>query len=70
VSIIFKAAVGDRLIAASHCVRVALPKRNFSKVVPLGAVDVEGLAAAVPERYQALIASPPAWGCARRSASA
>ena len=58
------------MIAASHCVRVALPKRNFSKVVPLGAVDVEGLAAAVPERYQALIASPPAWGCARRSASA
>jgi integrase len=55
VSTIFKAAVGDRLIAASPCVRVALPKRTSSKVVPLGVVDVEGLAAAVPERYRALI---------------
>jgi integrase len=55
VSTIFKAAVGDRLIAASPCVRVALPKRASSKVVPLRVVDVEGLAAAVPERYRALI---------------
>ncbi|MGO9656958.1 MAG: tyrosine-type recombinase/integrase [Acidimicrobiales bacterium] len=55
VSTIFKAAVGDRFIAASPCVRVALPKRASSKVVPLGVVDVEGLAAAVPERYRALI---------------
>ncbi len=47
--------MGDRLIAASPCVRVALPKRASSKVVPLGVVDVEGLAAAVPERYRALI---------------
>lgn len=42
VSTIFKAAVGDRLIAASPCVRVALPKRTSSKVVPLGVVDVPG----------------------------
>jgi integrase len=55
VSSIFKAAVGVRLIAASPCVRVALPKRTSAKVVPLGVVDVEGLAAAVPERYRALI---------------
>jgi hypothetical protein len=30
VSTIFKAAVGDRLIAASPCVRVALPNRDYS----------------------------------------
>jgi hypothetical protein len=34
VSTIFKAAVGDRLIAASPCVRIALPKRTSAKVVP------------------------------------
>ena len=39
-------------MAASPCVRVALPKRASSKVMPLGAVDVEGLTAAVPERYR------------------
>ena len=55
VSTIFKAAVGDRLIAASPCVRIALPKRTSSKVVPLSAGDVEALAGAVPERYRALI---------------
>ena len=40
------------MMAASPCVRVALPKRASSKVMPLGAVDVEGLTAAVPERYR------------------
>jgi len=55
VSTIFKAAAGDRLIAASPCARIALPKRTASKVVPLSAGDVEALAAAVPDRYRALI---------------
>ena len=55
VSTIFKAAVGDRLIAASPCIRIALPKRTASKVVPLSVGDVEALAAAVPDRYRALI---------------
>ncbi len=55
VSTIFKAAVGDRLIAASPCVRIALPKRTATRVVPLSVGDVEALAAAVPERYRALI---------------
>jgi len=45
------------LIAASPCVRVALPKRASSKVVPLGVVDVEGLAAAVPTLVTAICAN-------------
>ena len=55
VSTIFKAAVGDRLIAASPCIRVALPKRAAAEVVPLSVSEVESLAAAVPDRYKALI---------------
>jgi integrase len=55
VSTIFKAAVGDRLIAASPCVRIALPKRADTEVVPLGVSEVEALAEAVPDRYRALI---------------
>jgi len=55
VSTIFKAAVGDRLIASSPCVRVALPKRNDAEVFPLSVREVEALVAAVPDRYRALI---------------
>lgn len=55
VSTIFKAAVGDRLIAASPCIRIALPKRADTEVVPLGVAEVEALAEAVPDRYRALI---------------
>jgi integrase len=55
VSTIFKAAVGDRLIAASPCIRIALPKRADTEVVPLGVSEVESLAATVPDRFRALI---------------
>lgn len=55
VSTIFKAAVGDRLIAASPCVKIALPKRNDAEVVPLSVSELEELVAAVPDRYRALI---------------
>ncbi len=55
VSTIFKAAVGDRLIPASPCVGITLPKRNHAEVVPLNVSEVEAMAAAVPERYRALI---------------
>jgi integrase len=55
VSTIFKAAVGDRLIAASPCIRIALPKRADTEVVPLGVSEVESLVASVPDRYCALI---------------
>ena len=55
VATIFKAAVGDRLIAASPCERIALPKRAPNEVVPLEIGAVERLAAAVNERFRALI---------------
>lgn len=55
VSSIFKAAVGDRLIAASPCINITLPKRNDAEVVPLTVSEVEAMAEAVPDRYRALI---------------
>ncbi len=55
VATVFKAAVDDRLIAASPCVRIALPKRPYAEVVPLSVAEVEAMAAAVPDRYRALI---------------
>lgn len=55
VSTIFKAAVGDRLIASSPCISITLPKRNEAEVVPLTVGEVEAMAAAVPDRYRALI---------------
>lgn len=54
-STIFKAAVADRVIAVSPCIRIALPKRISEGIVPLRVSEVEALAAAVPERYKALI---------------
>ncbi len=55
VATIFKAAVGDRLIAASPCERIALPKRPPNEVVPLEIDAVERLVTAMPERYRALM---------------
>ena len=55
VATIFKSAVGDRLIPLSPCVNVKLPKKDAAELVPLRVEEVERLAAAVPERYQALI---------------
>jgi integrase len=55
VATIFKAAVADRLIASSPCIRIALPKRADTEVIPLSVSDVAALAHAVPERYHALI---------------
>ena len=55
VATIFKAAVGDRLLAASPCVRINLPKHQRGEVAPLAVEAVEALAAAMPPRYRALI---------------
>ena len=55
VSTLFKAAVGDRLIAASPCIGITLPKRYDAEVVPLTVTEVEAMAAAVPDRYRALV---------------
>jgi integrase len=55
VATIFKAAVGDRLIAVSPCDRIALPKRPRLEIVPLEVDAVERLVVAMPERYRALV---------------
>jgi len=55
VSTIFKSAVGDRLIPASPCTGIKLPKAERGEIVPLEIAAVEALADAVPERYRALI---------------
>ena len=55
VSTIFKSAVGDRIIASSPCIRIALPKKADTEIVPLSVSEVYALADAVPDRYRALI---------------
>jgi integrase len=55
VSTIFKSAVADRVIAPSPCIRITLPKRVDTEIVPLNVTEVQALAAAVPDRYRALI---------------
>ncbi|MCA1694829.1 MAG: site-specific integrase, partial [Actinobacteria bacterium] len=55
VSTIFKAAVADRLIPSSPCIRIALPKRTSGEIVPLTVRQVEAMVDAVPARYRALI---------------
>lgn len=52
---VFRAAVSDRVIAASPCTDVDLPEVPRRKVVPLTVDQVRALAAAMPERHQALI---------------
>jgi len=52
---IFRAAVRDRLIVASPCVDVRLPRPAPKRVEPLATARVEALIAAMPERYRALV---------------
>jgi integrase len=61
-STIFKAAVGDRLIASSPCVGIKLPKVEQDKVVPLDTVTVEKLIAATPPRFRALVVTAAGTG--------
>lgn len=55
VSTIFKAAVADRLIPASPCDRIALPKKGRTEIVPLTIEQVTSLADAMPRCYRALV---------------
>jgi integrase len=52
---IFRAAVRDRLIPASPCVDIRLPKLEPKRVTPLATEKVEAVIAAMPERYRALV---------------
>jgi integrase len=51
----FRAAVRDRLIVATPCVDVRLPKREPKRVEPLATEQVEALITAMPDRYRALV---------------
>ena len=55
VAAIFKAAVGDQLIAASPCNRIALPKRDDGEVMPLTVDQVQAMTDACPPHFRALI---------------
>lgn len=55
VATVFKAAVADRLIAASPCVGIKLPTKPRNEVLPLEVAKVQALIKAVPDRYRALI---------------
>jgi integrase len=52
---IFRAAVRDRLIAATPCIDIRVPKQEPKRVEPLATEQVEALIAAIPERYRALV---------------
>lgn len=55
VATIFRSAVADRLIPASPCIRIALPKREPKEIRPLPVESVDALADAIAPRYRALI---------------
>jgi integrase len=52
---IFRAAVQDRLIVASPCIGIRLPKPEPKRVEPLATEKVEALIDAMPARYRALV---------------
>jgi len=52
---IYAAAVLDRLVGSSPVVRVALPRHERERVVPLTVDQVGRLAAAMPKRNQAMV---------------
>lgn len=55
VSAIFSAAVADRVIPASPCTGVRLPKPARRLVEPITVEQVRALEVALPERYRALV---------------
>ncbi len=52
---VFEAAVHDRIIGVSPCKGVSAPKVPLKRVVPLSDEQVAAIAAAMPERYQAIV---------------
>lgn len=52
---IFRSAVRDRLLVASPCMDVWLPRPEPKRVEPLGTERVEALIAAMPDRYRTLV---------------
>ena len=52
---VYRAAVEDRIISASPCRGIKLPKLDHPQVEPLETAQVSALVEAMPERYPALI---------------
>jgi integrase len=59
---IFRAAVGDRLIASSPCQEIALPKRERRRLVPLETEQIRRLVDAMPDRYRGLVVTTAGTG--------
>jgi integrase len=59
---IFAAAVLDRLAGSSPVVRVALPRHERARVVPLTVDEVRRLTAKMPDRYSALVVTQAGLG--------
>ncbi|MEJ7773081.1 MAG: tyrosine-type recombinase/integrase [Geodermatophilaceae bacterium] len=55
VAAIFRAAVGDRVIASSPCLGAKLPRKARQEVVPLTTEAVEALIDTMPDQYRALV---------------
>lgn len=55
VSSVFRSAVRDRLIVHTPCEGVKLPKANAGRIVPLELEQVEAVAVAMPDRWQAAV---------------
>jgi len=52
---VFRSAVADRLIAASPCIRIALPKKERGEIVPLEVDHVLAMAETILPRYRATV---------------
>lgn len=55
VATIFRAAMEDRVIATTPCVRISLPELQQAKVIPMTLAQVEAVRAAVPPRWRAMV---------------
>jgi len=55
VAAIFKAAVADRVIHSSPCIKIRLPEVHRKPVKPLSIEMVERIVEAVPDHYKALV---------------
>ena len=62
VSAVFKAAVVDKVVASSPCVKIKLPERQRRKVAPLTTEQVGVIAGRVDRRYRALVLVAAATG--------
>lgn len=52
---VFRSAVADRLISASPCIRIALPKPEDGEIVPLEVEHVHAMANTILPRYRATV---------------